>query len=472
MSLASQIAKNTIYQIIGKLLATILGLITVGLMTRYLGQAGFGYYTTIIAFMQLFGVLIDFGLQMTSAHLLAKAETDEQKVFNNIFTLRFFSALLFFGLAVIIVWFLPYPLIIKQGISIVSFSFFFVSLQSVLISVFQKNLAMGKIALAEVWGRVTLLVAVWLAVANQKDLLFLIAAVVLSNLVSFAILFFAACRYYPIRFKFDWRLWKKIWSMAWPLAMSIALSLIYFRADTIILSFSRPQNEVGIYGATYKVLEILIQFPYLFLGLILPLLSKFFIINKNLFHLIFQKVFDFLVILVLPMIFATLILGEKIMVFVAGKQFIVSGDILRVLIFAVGLIYLKALFGYTIAACELQKKMIKFYLIDAALSIILYLILIPRYSYWAAAHLTVMSELIAALSAFYILKKYIKLPLKLKIIIKAAAASLIMSAVLLPLINQHLLILVVIGLIIYFWALYLMKGISKKTVLELIKPKY
>jgi O-antigen/teichoic acid export membrane protein len=62
MRLSTKIAYNTIAQIIGKALATILGLVAVVIMARYLGRQGFGAYTTIITFLSFFGILADLGL--------------------------------------------------------------------------------------------------------------------------------------------------------------------------------------------------------------------------------------------------------------------------------------------------------------------------------------------------------------------------------------------------------------------------
>ena len=54
--------KNIDFQIIGKLSSTFLGLIALGMMTRYLGQEQFGWYITTMAFLQFIGIMIDFGL--------------------------------------------------------------------------------------------------------------------------------------------------------------------------------------------------------------------------------------------------------------------------------------------------------------------------------------------------------------------------------------------------------------------------
>lgn len=471
MSLVARVARNTFYQIFGKIFSTAAGLVTVGLMTRYLGQTGYGYYTTIVAFMQFFGVLADFGLQMAATHLISRPGADEQKIFNNIFALRFVSALFFLGSAAIIVWFLPYPLIIKQGAALISLSFFFISLQSVLRSIFQKKIEMAQVALAEIWGKIILLGGVWLAIEWQKDLIHLVGVIVISNFIHYLILHRAALKHLRLRFDFDWQIWRQIWHTTWPLAATVALTLVYFRADTIIMSFIRPQNEVGIYGAPYRVLEILIQFPYLFLGLILPLLTNFFIVNRKLFQQTIQKSFDFLMILVVPMIFSTLILGEKIMVFIAGEEFLISGQLIKILMFAVAAIYLGALFGYAIVACGLQKKMIKFYAWDAVISLALYLIFIPLYTYWAAAILTIFTEAVIALAAFYVLRKYVGLSLEFKILNKTIGASLIMALTLVILINQNIITLVLIGLIVYFGALFALRGFSKQTVVDLVKFK-
>src|SRR3989344_7834246 len=450
MSIAANIARNTFYQAFSKFSGAIIGLLIVALMTRYLGQTGYGYYTTIVAFLQFFGVLADFGLQMTTTKLLAEPNSNNSQIFGNILALRIISSVIFLGASVLVVWLLPYPLIIKQGISLASLSFLFVSLQSIFISIFQKNLAMAKVAISEIASKSFLLLGVFLAVIGNAGLLWIIVAVVIGNSTGFLILFFSAFKFFKFRPQINLVIWRQIWTTMWPLALTIALTLIYFRADTVILALFRPQNEVGLYGATYKVLEVLVQFPYLFLGLILPLLTKFFLSNRLLFELIIQKSFELMMIIIMPMVFSVLILGDKIMVFIAGPEFLISGALLKILILAVALIYIGALFGYAIVAAELPKKMIKFYFIDALISIVLYLIFIPLFSYWAAAVITIFTELIITLASYYVLKKYTRLKIiKWPIIAKALLASLLMTAVLILLINQNLLTLVIIGLIVY-----------------------
>ena len=159
------------------------------------------------------------------------------------------------------------------------------------------------------------------------------------------------------------------------------------------------------------------------------------------------------------------------MVFVAGPDFALSGGPLRILIVATALIYFGALFGYTVVAAGLQKKMIGFYLFDAVFSLTAYLVFIPLYSYWAGATLTVLTEAIIAWSAWHILKKHTGMSLKGKVFGKAVLSSIVMCLVLWPLLGQSILTLVVIGVVVYFAVLYLLKGYDKAEVLEMFKLK-
>ncbi len=105
MSLTARIARNTFVQIIGKVVSVVVAAVSIGLVTRYLGQAGYGQYTTALAFVEFFGVLADLGLYIIALKKISEIGTDAEKFFNNIFTLRLISAIVFVGLAPLAVLF-------------------------------------------------------------------------------------------------------------------------------------------------------------------------------------------------------------------------------------------------------------------------------------------------------------------------------------------------------------------------------
>ncbi|MBU1895837.1 oligosaccharide flippase family protein, partial [Patescibacteria group bacterium] len=81
MSVTKKIAHNTMVQIVGKIFSTVLGLVALGMMTRYLGAEQFGWYITTIAFLQFVGILIDFGLIPVTAQMMSEPKFDKIKLF-------------------------------------------------------------------------------------------------------------------------------------------------------------------------------------------------------------------------------------------------------------------------------------------------------------------------------------------------------------------------------------------------------
>ena len=106
MHLATKVFYNTVVQIISKIIATILGLVAIAVITRYLGKFGFGQYTTIITFLSFFGIIADLGLTLVTTQMISQSGVDENlrpgktsKILNNLFSLRLVSASLFLELA-------------------------------------------------------------------------------------------------------------------------------------------------------------------------------------------------------------------------------------------------------------------------------------------------------------------------------------------------------------------------------------
>ncbi|MFH1781278.1 MAG: flippase [Patescibacteria group bacterium] len=469
MSLTRKIAHNTAIQAAGKGVGLVLSLVTAGFVLRYLGQTGYGQYATIMAFLQVFGIIIDFGLYIILIKKISKIDEHSEKLVDNIFTLRIVSGVIFLGIAPLIGLLMPYPAIIKVGIFITTGFYLFISLNQLVSAIFQKFMKTYWIALGELFGKITLLVSTIIFIFLGLDLKWIMLALVLGSFVNFLTNFIGSRKYFKIKLAFDFKIWKDILKESWPIALSILFTLIYFKGDTLILSFFKPENEVGIYAAPYKILEVIITFPTMFIGLVLPVLTKNWK-EKTLdkFKQILQKAFDFLVMIALPMIGGTLILAEPIMHLLGGEQFVASAPVLRVLIFATAAIFLGILFTYLVVALDQQKKMLWGYSFVAFSSLALYLILIPRFSYIAAAYITVYSEIMVLLIAYIICYRTSKINVEFKSFFKALGATLLMMFGLWVVPEINVFFSIILGGLIYFVFLFLFKGINRGQIYEII----
>jgi O-antigen/teichoic acid export membrane protein len=469
MKLARAIAWNTSIQFISKILSIILGLITIALMTRYLGQTGFGEYTTINTFLSFFAVAADLGLTLVTVQMISQPNIDRDKTLSNLFSLRFFSALALLLMAPITILFFPYSASIKLGVLITSSCYFFVAMNQIMVGLFQKDLQLGKVALAEIVSRLVLLLGVWLAVVFDWRLMGILWVSVLSCLSSFLVHFYYARRLAHISLNINWQVWLAILKKSWPIGLTIIFNLIYLRADTLLLSIFRSQEEVGIYGASYKIIDVLITLPFIFAGIVLPIMTSAWLGNqKQKFNLIIQKAFDLMAILAVPMVFGAFFLADAIMAVVAGPEFAMAGNVLRLLIIASSTIYLGTVFSHAVIAIDKQKSIIGAYAFVAVTALIGYFIFIPRYSYYGAAAVTIYSELAIALAAFVLVWRHSRFIPSFTTLFKSLLASLAMSLFLYYFKHIPLALSIALGGLIYVITLFLLRGVTREDILEIM----
>ena len=159
--------------------------------------------------------------------MISRPGNNQTVLLNNLFSLRLISAVIFLGLAPLIVLFFPYEPIIKLGIAITSLSFFFVALNQILVGFFQKNLTMTVVATAEVVSRIILLSGIIITAYLNLGLLSIMIATVISSLISFIIHYWFSRRFIKIGWQIDLTVWREIIKKSWPLGLTIFFNLIY-----------------------------------------------------------------------------------------------------------------------------------------------------------------------------------------------------------------------------------------------------
>ncbi|TSC76457.1 MAG: heteropolysaccharide repeat-containing protein [Parcubacteria group bacterium Gr01-1014_31] len=460
MSLTAKIARNTVVQLGGKAVGLMATVMTVAIMTRALGAAGYGAYTAAFAFLQVAFILVDLGLQMTTVTLISDARRDPATVFSNIMGLRLTTAVAMAGLAVGGAWLLNYAPDVRQSVMGLAALFVAADLIAVLTGVFQYRLAMARAAMAEIAGKLALLIGVAAAAGLGGGLREMVMATSAAAALHAVLLWVLARGLLPFRVRYDLAVWRDIARTTWPLALTIAFNLVYFKMDTVILSWSWPAADVGRYGAPYRILELCINLGYLFLGLVLPLLTQATAgSDRTRFGHLLQRSFDGIVAVTLPLVVGGALLATPLMVLVAGPEFSASGPLLSILLVATGIILLAAVFGYGIVALGKQRMMLPYYAGNAAVVLVAYLIFIPRYGTLAAAWLTVGSELVILGANLLVMYRVTGFVPRLMIAGKAMLAAAVMASVLMLLPSWPVALLVALGGSIYLLLLRLLGGI-------------
>ena len=472
MSLKRQIAYNTIVQLVGKTISTILGLIAVALLTRSLGVEQFGWYITASGFLQFIGIFTDFGFTVTTANLVAEKMFDEHKLINTLFTWRLITALAANALAVGIIGFFPYSDTIKLSVIVLSVSFLASSLNQVFIGFYQASLATVIFTTGEILGRAALIGAIvgvsWL----EKGFLPIMVAVSCSSFVYFGYL---VARYGHLRLSFNRAISRLMFARLWPTAIAIICNTMYLQGDRLLLPLYVSQTEVGLYGASYRVLDIVLQLAALLMGIMMPLIAGAWARRAaegaSNVHRLLQTSFDLVALFLLPAAAAIFVISRPIMQFVAGADFAPAGIILQRLSPAIIGITLGMTFGHVVLALNRQRQALKIYFTVAVCSLAAYVILLPRFGVNGAIIVTLFSEFAAGTWLMILACRSAKFWPNPFSFLKIFLASTVMAMVLFYCRSLPLFGLLPIGLGVYSLLVALFKVARPSTLREIFAAK-
>ncbi len=472
MNKTRALAQNAAVQIIGKTLATMLGVFTVAILARHLGVEGYGQFTIALSFLSIFAVIVDFGLTLTTTQMISEKEADEATLLGNLLTLRIISAVVFLALAPIVAIFFPYDNIIQLSIAIGAFSYLFGTTAQMFVGVFQKRMLMSRVVIAELANRTAVLIGVLFAPYFNFGVVDIIWLLVIGNAIQLMLILWQTKVLIAFKPKLNIAIWKKILLRSWPIGASIFFNLIYLRGDIVFLSIFRDNAETGLYGAAYKVVDVVAAIPVMYMGIALPLLVAAWSASRtNRFKNYMQKSFDFLSIVAVPMIFGSIAVGVPVMQLVAGMEFTESGRVLMILGPAAAIVFWNSLFGHAIVALNKQKIMTWGYLAVAILTVAGYIYFIPIYGMWAAAWLTLFSEALIGTLTFLVVWRVSKYFPSLKMLAKAILASVVMFLFLSLLTEVHIALLIPAAMVVYVAALTALGGPKPKEVLNLFLPE-
>ena len=462
------ISQNVGVAIIGRVAANLIALIVVGILSRVLGPDGYGAYGTIFAYLSVVAIIADMGLYTLLARNISRFGADEARITGTLVALRLALVVAIGAAAIGIAWLLPYARDIRLGIALGTVAVVCSSLTQVLMGVFQKHLKLHLASIGDIITRAVQAGAVaYLASQGISSPLAYVGAVVAAELVHiFAITRFSKS-IIPWRLTVDLDAWKAGLKESFPIAVSLVFVLLYFKLDTVLLSLMKPAGDVGIYSVAYKVLEVVIFLPAMYMGLIMPRLSKF-ASDRELFKREYQRAFDVLSLFALPAVAYIGIMSYRITALLGGDGYGESGAVLRILSVAIGLIFFGNLCGNALIALNLQKKAMWIYGIGAIFNVGLNLLLIPRYSYYATAWTTVATELLVTVLMLWLIAKEIGYYPSAARLAKAFCAGAI-AGLLIYFFKNSLLLGTIVSLA-YFPLLYLFKGFSLDELRKSFRP--
>ncbi|MDO8592876.1 MAG: flippase [bacterium] len=469
----TNIAKNTSYFTLALILQKVISFSYFVLIARAIGPADLGKYYFAISFTSIFGIFIDIGQSSVLTREVAKRPDEAEQLFSSVFLMKLPLALLSTLAVFIIINFSAYPEITRQ---LVYLSMLCMALDSFTLTFFAISRGFHSLKYESVSSVIFQLIVFAVALAVLKfnlGLAWLMMSLVLASLYNFLFSFYILKKRWGL--KINWRpdkiLIKHILMISLPFAVFAIFQRIYMYLDSVMLSLLAGDHQAGIYQIPFKIIFALQFLPLAFVASLFPALSSYWHNNRQQLAITFERAMSYLIIISLPVSAGGVILADKIMVIFKSGY---SGAILplQITLAAVIFMFLNFPVGSLLNACDRQKRNTANMGIALAASIILNLILIPRYQAVGASLTALLTNLlmfILGMSAVPQITEYNNKKIII-MLIKSLMAAAVMGAAGYYLKNQASLIVTIISAgAVYFAALYLLKGFTKQDVISIVK---
>lgn len=377
------------------------------------GPEEFGLFWALFNFVYLFQVLNDLGIQNFSNTFISQNRSRARKYVPLIGSLKILASLAFIGVVILASVILGYAqywktylafLVINQ--IIVSFIFFlranlaglgyyrWDSVMSVLDKAFMIVIVGVMILNADTWG-----FSIYdFVYAQTASLVFTFIILVLVNQSLSG----------RLRLSWHWPTLVVLMKKSAPFALTFILTVIYTRVDSVMLERMLPNGpyESGVYVSGFRLLEASNMLVYLFIGLLLPMMSYLHEKKKEGEELFWLGLKSILVVSVtLGILFSAY--SDEIMslLYVNADEY--WSEVMSLLMLGFIGMALAHMAGASLLANHQVKKCNWIYAFGMVLNIVLNLILIPKMAATGAATATLITQFFVALASLYLVFRYV-----------------------------------------------------------------
>jgi O-antigen/teichoic acid export membrane protein len=390
------VAANTASQLVGKVVGAVATFIVTFLVARQLGASGYGDFVKITTYIAFFYLLADFGINAVYVQ-----QAQSRTSWPALICIRTMGGLALIALALVIAMLLPgtrttgYTTFVRLGILLYSPTILFQAWITTGNAAFQKRLRYDFAAWAIFFGSLVTIGLLWALffVWQLPGVTGALLALVAGAVVTAATTMCLTLRLHPYPLlRISPADIRRLFVPAIPLGITLLFNLVYFRADSIILTLTRPTAEVGMYGLAYKVFEVVLVFPTFFMNAVYPFMVKEQRVNLK---KIFINSFLFLLMTSLASLFILWFAAPALTL--VKSDFTPSIGALRVLSLGLPFFFVTSATMWALVALKKQSALAAIYGASMIVNVAGNMVLVPRYGFMAAAWMTVAGEAVVLL---------------------------------------------------------------------------
>jgi O-antigen/teichoic acid export membrane protein len=474
------IAKNSVVPTVLNLFNKAIDFLYAAFYLRILGPADAGSFATAIAIAMWYEIVANFGLNTLVIREVSKDRGQASRYLLNSVVLRMGTSAIALSPILLYLWAATRGANALSGDAVLAILFLVAGMlfsgagQSFSGLFYAFETAETPAAIATI---TTILKVIFGVVALLLGYGFVgMAAVsVAVNIITLFILLAAARRTVPLPgpWRVDFGLQRRMVSQSAPLMINHLLAQVFFFIDVPLMQRINGEEAVGWYNSAYKWVTAINVIPSFFTLALFPVISRQIRDNLDDARRSFQMAIKLMTLISLPVALVTTVLAPFLIGVLGGPEFLPHGAIaLRLVIWSIPIGWINSVTNYTLIALGLERVQVRAFLVGVTFNFVANLLLLPLYSYRAAAVTTIAAEVVLLAVFSIYLRRGMPHVQWLQLLWRPALATAVMGAVMAAGALLHPLLGLVTGLAVYPLALGLLGalGPEERLILSSLLP--
>jgi O-antigen/teichoic acid export membrane protein len=190
------------------------------------------------------------------------------------------------------------------------------------------------------------------------------------------------------------RLWPQLFLAALPFGVSGVSYVVMQRFDTVLMSFVLTDAAVGWYNVPWTLINMVLMIAQSITDAMYPSIVRSYAEDPASFPQIVWRATKYLLIVCLPLSVGGTVLADRIIITLYEETFINSVPVLRMILWALPSLFLLELLGRVAMALNLERPAARANVINAVVTVVLNLVLVPTMGIMGAALALVSGRMI------------------------------------------------------------------------------
>jgi len=470
MNIVKRIILNSGYVIAGRVLNIFLRLIPVILMIRYLGSELYGIYSFVLAFVGIFAVFVDMGIDKILIREVSKNKEKMEEYIGSVLILKMLMSFMVIFVIISMSLMLNLTEMKFVGVAIVSLFLLFQSMRAPLSTYFRVNLKMQYSVLATLTGSAVFIILILWFIQIKAPIYYFFVAYILSYFTSTLCIYLFSRKFHRINFVIDTEIWKHFLKISLPLGIVLLFITLNDRIGILILNWLKGDKAVGYFSAPLAIMDKLTIIPFASMMSLFPVFSKLYEDKEAAWKRGFEISFKYMFIISVFLAALSTRYSDEIVLLLFGSDFAPSVKVFPILMWSIVFIFINFVLIDVITSAGRQKILIPIFALTFVVTLILNLIFVPKYSFVGTAISFLISKsIISIMCTYYLFSKFSLCP-KVSVLVRIVASSALML-IILNIVRIPFWLAVPLALAVYLFLLFSLKILDTYDI-DLLKKVY